>query len=468
MNYGSVTSGIEAATVAWHPLGWVPQWFSEIEPFPCKVLKHHYPNVPNLGDMLKIRTNETFRNSVIDILVGGTPCQSFSLAGLRGGLVDERGNLALEFCRILADKRPCWFVWENVPGVFSSFSDETESKRYTGSRGNLQYGNESEGEFDITQTADFATLLNAFSECGYSCAWRVLDSQYFGVPQRRRRVFVVGHIGTDWRPPFAVLFERESLRRNPAPGRESREGITRAITQSPFDDRGDAGNLIKWPADLASCLNTKYGDKMGLEDQHINQGAPLFVPQIVGALTAKGPEAMGAPEVDAEHYIVMASGQSNAPISNDNLSPALTCLHEAPIIVKSYEAPAIGEMKESDTAGTTTRHTGAGAGETQNPAFLLTMREGATDPNAGGKGPLIQVEKSATLKAVNNQTLFHTMVRRLTPLECERLQGFPDNYTNIPGAKDGPRYKALGNSMTTNVMNWIGSRIDKVDKIFNK
>lgn len=407
MNYGSVCSGVEAATVAWDPLGWTPVWFSEIEPFPCRVLKHHYPHVPNLGDMLKIEQHETFIKSNIDLLVGGTPCQSFSLAGLRGGMADVRGNLALEFCRLLTIKRPRWFVWENVPGVFSS-----------------QTGNES----------DFATLLNAFSECGYSCAWRVLDSQYFGVPQRRRRVFVVGHIGTDWRPSFAVLFERESLRRDPPPSREPGEGIAAAITKRPHSDRGtDNENLVKWPADVASCLNTKYGDKMGLEDQHINQGAPLFVPQIVGALTAKGPTAMGAPEVDGHHYIVMGSGQFNAPVTVNDVVPSLTCLHEAPIVLKSYEAPAIGQMKESDTAGTITRHTGSGSGETQNPAFV-----------AGA-----------------------TMIRRLTPLECERLQGFPDHYTKIPGAKDGPRYEAMGNSMTTHVMAWIGARIDRVDKILN-
>jgi DNA (cytosine-5)-methyltransferase 1 len=232
MNYSDVCTGIGAPTVAWKPLGWKAQWFSEIEPFPCKVLKYHYPDIPNLGDMMKLENNEIFRHSNIDVFVGGTPCQSFSLAGLRGGMADVRGNLALEFCRILTIKRPRWFVWENVPGVFSSFTDDPNSTSYTG------YDSGAGPEYDITQTADFATLLAAFSECGYSCAWRVLDSQWFGVPQRRRRVFVVGHIGNDWRPPFAVLFERHSLQGHPSPGEKKEQSLTGTINAGAGRSRG--------------------------------------------------------------------------------------------------------------------------------------------------------------------------------------------------------------------------------------
>lgn len=174
MNYGSVCSGIEAATVAWHPLGWRPVWFSEIEAFPSRVLAYHYPDVPNLGDMTKLNNNHIYNESIIDLLVGGTPCQSFSLAGLRGGLADDRGNLALEFCRILRAKRPRWVVWENVPGVLSSYSDESGGPPLSGEGpGNGQR---------CTETADFAAILMGFQECGYSVAWRVLDSQYFGFP----------------------------------------------------------------------------------------------------------------------------------------------------------------------------------------------------------------------------------------------------------------------------------------------
>jgi len=183
MNFGSVCSGIEAASVAWHPLGWRTSFVSEIEKFPCAVLAHHYPDVPNFGDMTRFME---WPDAAIDVLVGGTPCQSFSVAGLRKGLADPRGNLMLTYGAIAGRYRPRWLVWENVPGVLSS----------NGGR-------------------DFGTFLGMLAELGYGFAYRVLDAQHFGVPQRRRRVFVVGHLG-DWRRAAAVLFERESLSGNTA------------------------------------------------------------------------------------------------------------------------------------------------------------------------------------------------------------------------------------------------------------
>ena len=193
MRYLSVCSGIEAATVAWHPLGWTPVAFSEIEKFPSAVLAHHYPNTPNLGDMTQ-HEQWPIGSGSVDLLVGGTPCQSFSVAGLRRGLADPRGNLALTYLAIADRLRPRWLVWENVPGVLSS----------SGGR-------------------DFGAFLGALAELGYGFAYRVLDAQYYGVAQRRRRVFLVGH-ASDWRRAAAVLFERESLRGDPAPSREAREG----------------------------------------------------------------------------------------------------------------------------------------------------------------------------------------------------------------------------------------------------
>ena len=178
MRYGSVCSGIEAATVAWHSLGWKPSFFSEIEHFPRAVLQHHYPDVPCHGDFTTIGANQY---EPIDLLVGGTPCQSFSIAGLRGGLGDHRGNLALEFLKLSQRTQPKWLVWENVPGVLSS-----------------------------NKGRDFGSILGGMAECGYGFAYRVLDAQYFGVPQRRRRVFVVGCLGSS-ASAAAVLFERESL-----------------------------------------------------------------------------------------------------------------------------------------------------------------------------------------------------------------------------------------------------------------
>mgnify|MGYP000709905814 FL=1 len=199
MNYLSVCSGIEAATVAWHDMGFNPVGFSEIEPFPAAALQHHYPNVPNFGDMTKFKEWNLDPNTV-DLLVGGTPCQSFSVAGLRKGLDDPRGNLALVYCSMLDYFRPKWFVWENVPGVLSS----------SGGR-------------------DFGSFLGAVAELGYGFSYRVLDAQYFGVAQRRRRVFVVGHLG-NWQRPAAVLFERNSLRRDTAPSRAERKDVAGPIT----------------------------------------------------------------------------------------------------------------------------------------------------------------------------------------------------------------------------------------------
>jgi DNA (cytosine-5)-methyltransferase 1 len=200
MKYATVCSGIEAPSVAAEPLGWIPVWFSEIEPFPCKVLAHHYPDVPNLGDMTKITKERIDELGPVDVFVGGTPCQSFSIAGLRQGLADPRGNLALEYLRIADALRPRFVVWENVPGVLSS----------NGGR-------------------DFESFLTALAELGYGWAYRVLDAQFFGVAQRRRRVFVVGCAGGDWKRAAEILFEPESVRGDSAPSREAGEGITRTV-----------------------------------------------------------------------------------------------------------------------------------------------------------------------------------------------------------------------------------------------
>ena len=221
MKYGSVCSGVEAATAAWHPLGWEPQWFSEIEKFPSAVLAHHYPDVPNLGDMTQFKEWPIDRS--IDLLVGGTPCQSFSVAGLRKGLDDPRGNLMLTYLAIAAQYQPKWLVWENVPGVLSS-----------------QRGR------------DFGTFLGALGQLGYGFAYRVLDAQYFGVAQRRRRVFVVGYLG-DWRRAAAVLFERESMSGHPAPSREAGKEAADTLTVGANQYSGFNGEPV------AQCLTTRTG-----------------------------------------------------------------------------------------------------------------------------------------------------------------------------------------------------------------
>lgn len=359
MRYLSVCSGIEAASVAWHPLGWTPVAFSEIEKFPSAVLARHYPDVPNLGDMTEMDI-EPLGN--IDILVGGTPCQAFSVAGLRQSLGDARGNLTLSYVRLIHElvehHKLRNAVWENVPGVLS-----TKDNAFGCFLGAIVGSDEPLAALGGKRWPNAGLVSGPKGRA----AWRILDAQYFGLAQRRRRVFVVSDFGSG-ADPAAVLFEREGVLGNPAPSREA--GASVAPTLSARTKGGGGlgtdfetdGGLIpeKWPAEIASTLNAHYGDKWGLEDQHALGGAALFVPAISNALTNN-------------------NGQRNE----------------------------VADM-------------------------------------------------------INGLIAWAVAVRRLTPTECERLQGFPDNYTKISDkTADGPRYKALGNSMAVPVMHWIGERIDR-------
>jgi DNA (cytosine-5)-methyltransferase 1 len=237
VRYLSVCSGIEAASVAWEPLGWEPSAFAEVEKFPSAVLAHHWPQVPNLGDMTR---HESWNLGAIDLLVGGTPCQSFSVAGLRKGLHDPRGGLMLTFLEIAQRQRPRWIVWENVPGVLSSHGGR-----------------------------DFGAFLGALGALGYGWAYRVLDAQWFGVAQRRRRVFVVGCAG-DGAAAATVLFESESVCRNPAPSREKGQGVA-------ADAAGGAGGR-SWPAGVASTLRKENGSPGYANQDIFSQGGANLVP----------------------------------------------------------------------------------------------------------------------------------------------------------------------------------------------
>jgi DNA (cytosine-5)-methyltransferase 1 len=204
MRYLSVCSGIEAATVAWHPLGWEPVAFAEIDPFPSAVLKYHYPDVPNLGDITHFE--EWPYLGPVDLVCGGTPCQAFSVAGLRQGLADPRGNLTLTYLAILNRLQPRWFVFENVPGLLSHNKGRT-----------------------------FAAVLWAMGQLGYGWCYRVLDAQYVrvdgflrAVPQRRRRLFIVGYLG-DWRRAAAVLSEPEGMLGYTPPRRAPKQDLANTI-----------------------------------------------------------------------------------------------------------------------------------------------------------------------------------------------------------------------------------------------
>lgn len=408
--FGSVCSGIEAASCAWHPLGWRAQFLSEIEPFPSSVLAHHYPTVPNLGDMTQFKE---WPDATIDVLVGGTPCQSFSVAGLRKGLADPRGNLMLTYLAIAERYAPRWLVWENVPGVLSS----------NGGR-------------------DFGTLLGGLAELGYGFAYRILDAQYFGVAQRRRRVFVVGHFG-DWRRAAAALFERESLLGNPAPSRQAGKGIAPTLSART---KGGGGLGTDFDCDGGLIAHSLRGEGFDASEDGTGRGTPLV------------------PVPFDTTQVTSVTNRSN-PRAGDPCHPLAAGAH-APAI--AFDCKASGQS-------------GFGVGE-----IASTMRSmGHADSHQNGGGHLAVafqssqsgvrlVDSHATLDANNgarrhNGVLDGTAVRRLTPRECERLQGFPDDYTliNVRGkpAADGPRYKALGNSMAVPVMRHIGERIALVESL---
>ena len=409
MNYLSVCSGIEAATVAWHQLGWNPVGFSEIEPFPSEVLKHHYPEVTNFGDMTKYKEWELGTDR-LDLLVGGTPCQSFSVAGLRKGLDDPRGNLALVYCGMLDYFRPKWFVWENVPGVLSS----------SGGR-------------------DFGSFLGAVAELGYGFAYRVLDAQYFGVAQRRRRVFVVGHLG-NWQRAAAVLFERQSLCRDTAPRRETREETAKCLTR---------GVGQRYDAETESLIPS-YGIPGNWIGRAPENGGNAVEPMhdVAPCLTKTDRHGVAHPVAYAFDSLSSNSMKSSNPISGCNQVEVSKTLDTSRGLDPSCNQGGIGVAQP---IGFTRCDYGNDAVVDGTP----TMRCGSN--------------YSAHLAAA----IPNMAVRRLTPIECERLQGFPDNYTNIPWRKseespDGPRYKALGNSMAVPVMAWIGKHIQQVEEIINE
>jgi DNA (cytosine-5)-methyltransferase 1 len=459
MIYGSICSGIEAATVAWHGLGWKPAFFSEIEPFPRAVLQHHYPTVPLHGDFTTIQAGDY---AAIDLLVGGTPCQAFSVAGLRQGFSDDRGNLTLEFVRLAQRLRPRWVVWENVPGVLS-----------------------------IDDGRAFGSFLGGLADCGYGVAYRILDAQHFGVPQRRRRVFVAGHLG-DWRPAAEVLFEPESLRRDLTPCRKAREDVARTFTARTRGGGGlgtdfdcDGGLTIKrWTANLASTLNANFGTKLGLENQHIDAGAPFFVTESSVAHTLRAqPQSSHDPSLEtyithppAIAFDCKSSGQNGFGVGE--IAPTLRSMGH-----KDSHANAGGHLAIAIQAGALRQNPTSGpdgVGVQEDIAYTLEARA-EVQAVAFAQNQLGEVRVGDVFNTINtnsnasgrNAPLLQDrmQVRRLTPRECERLQGFPDDYSLIPwhgrpatACPDGPRYKALGNSMAVPVMRWIGERIDQVDR----
>ena len=427
MKFISVCSGIEAASAAWTQLGWQAVAFSEIDPFPCAVLKHHYPDVPNWGDMTKFKD---WPNATIDVLCGGTPCQSFSVAGFRKGLDDPRGNLMLTFGSIAAKYRPKWLVWENVPGVLSS----------NGGR-------------------DFGAFLGMLGQLGYGFAYRVLDAQFFGVAQRRKRVFVVGCIG-DWRSAAAVLFERQSLSGHPAPIRKSRQDVAGTIGACTTESGGLGTDFdLAGGLQVAGTIESSIGRTRGAG---ISPGVITPIPHADISTTLKARDSK-CPSSDGDGAIIVpicfdttqitsAANRSNpkqgdpchslaagahAPAiafpanlsatqhaSTENLSPSLGAVNPTAVAV-SLRGRDGGAMAELGDEISNALMASGGVGDKAHVIASYTTKLHNTASNQAGK-----IYEEYTVGLDRNSPppalLSSIAVRRLTPTECERLQGFPD------------------------------------------
>jgi DNA (cytosine-5)-methyltransferase 1 len=524
MKYLSVCSGIEAASKAWEPIGWEPVAFSEIEPFPSAVLKHHWPKVQNLGDMTQ-HEQWNIPSGTVDLLVGGTPCQSFSVAGLRQGLKDPRGNLMLTYLAIAERLKPRWLVWENVPGVLSSNGGK-----------------------------DFGSFLGALGELGYEWAYRVLDAQWFGVAQRRRRVFVVAHLG-EGSLAAKVLFESESVRRDNAPSREARKGIASNVapsltasndpSRSPQSsevtqqvnavleainagipdvcatiDCGLAKQVGKqltqqaesfyFPIpihDQATRHSGKHGDKQDGKGNGLGVGKPgdpcptltkgdkhaIAFQTSELRLTGKLTEKFVCPTLkantkagDTEVKVVLYENHPNDSRVTGPHDVAPSCVSRygtgggnVPLVQEAIPIDLRNANRDPEKHDKINRQ-GVGVGKIGDPAHTMTkefthgvaVAVDCYNKTIGDKSQSI----SSSASDINHtggviNPADRMAVRRLSPRECERLQGFNDDHTLIPWRNkpadqcpDGPRYKALGNSMAVPCMAWIGKRIDAVEK----
>jgi len=408
LTFGSVCSGIEAASMAWEPIGWKADWFAEIEPFPAAVLKHHWPTTPNHSDMTLIKQRVSLGlTEAPDLLVGGTPCQAFSIAGLRKSLDDERGQLTLEYVRLLNaiddirrtdGRKPAIAVWENVPGCLN-----TKDNAFGCFLGALS------GEEDpLEPPRGRWTNAGCVSGPQRKVAWRVLDAQYFGVAQRRRRVFVVASADPNFRPE-EVLFELEGVQRNTPPSREQEQDATATAARGTGESirvksfqQNASGELRE--SDVCYTLNTNSNPS--------GRNTPMLYENHPSDSRVTGPKDTCPSAVSR-----WGTGGGNIPL------------------VQHQQGKQPFEVANCLTA---------------------RMHKGINSTVDEGQTPVLQPPK------------MH--VRRLTSTECERLQGFPDDHTDIPFGRpkypdqlcpEGHRYKALGNSMAVPVMRWIGERIQK-------
>ena len=503
MKYLSVCSGIEAASVAWEKLGWKPLAFSEIEPFPSAVLKHHWPEVPNLGDMTKYESWK-FAEPV-DVLVGGTPCQAFSVAGVRGGLDDPRGGLTLTYVKMADHFNPKWVIWENVPGVLSS-----KDNAFGCFLGSLS-GEECELKPSGKRWSDAGCVYGPKR----SVAWRCFDAQYFGLAQRRKRVFVVA-CAPDQGDPSSLLFEFEGLRRDIAPSRKAGEG-TSSEAEGGFDascigaldtecgagklthQSVKAGHIVPtyWNDPSLPCDTLLARDYKGMGNQDLTTGRLLVSEAIPIHDQATRHSGKHGDKADGkgnglgigkpgDPCPTLTKGDKHAVLyeNHPNDSRVTGPLEVAPSCVSRYgtgggNVPLVHEAIAFEPGIASREGNESRFVKEMSPTLRKDMGDNqvavAFDAYNQSVSDVSQSLSSAA-SDINHtggvlDTRVRSAVRRIMPTECEKLQGFPVNHTRIPwrnksaeDCPDGPRYKALGNSMAVPCMRWIGNRIDQYMK----
>ena len=485
--YGSVCSGIEAVSLAWQPLGLQAAWFAEIDAFPSAVLAHHYPRVPNLGDMTAIaRQVRAGTAPAPDILVGGTPCQSFSVAGARRGLDDPRGALTLAYVELAnaidqtrqkTRRPPATLVWENVPGVLSDRSNAF---------GCLLGALAGEG-CALEPPGEKWTHAGCVSGPRRRIAWRVLDAQYFGVAQRRRRVFLVAS-GRDDLDPAEVLFEREGLRGHPAPGFAPWQDAAGAAAPGVDAANGYArlnrayskaamtfgfGNG-KGPSDVAASLLAAGSKHDICTETFMVQSAAGIISHTLD--TANGGKGCGEDGTGKGVPIIAFTAQGCGADATQGRAPTLRAGGHRDNHANAGVVPAIafaqnsrGELRIESGHGQLAGTLSTGGGKSGQGRPMVVSASPALRSSIGSedKRHALVPGHEGPLRYDWNEPgpgdWSQWRVRRLMPVECERLQGMPDGYTQVPcrgkPAADAPRYKAIGNSMAVPCVAWLGQRL---------
>ena len=478
MKYLSLFSGIEAATQAWHPLGWEPVAFCEIENFPNAVLEHHYPDVPNLGDVTKITENKIKKLGRIDLVVFGSPCQDLSVAGKRKGLDGARSGLFTNAIKIIKwARKHCgcrYALWENVPGAFSSNGGKDFGEV-------IKLLSGSEFRQEKYQTAGVAIGKEGLVE------WRTLDAQHFGVPQRRRRIFALADFG-NWESREPILFERESVfgdstesgearKETPTDARgcfdKQRTGVygdgNVASTMSARDHK-DATDLVVEQPNLSAPLSAR--DYKGVGNQFVDEGKVSPATKHAVAYPINTMTCQGRPSDDKNPRMGLGVGEDGDPqntLSSSHHHAVAFTQNDGGRDATKNIAPTLrsggdGGIPQSAVAYAAAFKSGQGA---KSRSIGYSEKVSPTLPSNAGGNTAPAVAYGVLGDTTPKYSKDVMQVRRLTPKECERLQGFPDDYTKIPYRKksaddcpDGPRYKALGNSMAVPVMRWIGEKIE--------